>query len=442
MRCLAFLLAVLAPSASLAFVRSPHQTTSILLDAAARDRFAPEKLVLWYKQNVTSAELPIHRFERTASSVAEVKEPCILTIDGIRYNLTGWAKAHPGGAKVLEKLNNRDATKAFEAAHHSSAAVEMLRKFALPDASSAAQRTIPPHRFPRWRAKLFTKEDSIGVHKYLGVFCLLHFGFRFTQMYFGDPSAGLGSRLGKGPSWIPVTCLFPHALLSLSSLIFHTVPKDRVVGKPMIWKEYRVHNIVFGLRSVIAAALCATSIHFRNKPDIRRAAVIGSCMLVLLSNLVADLGTKCLRSNQYESTTATMPYWDGCSVSTQKRFKVFYAYSQFMATLAIIAAVNPAWPLSVLLAIQLASLFMTLVRKGFLSARGYHLAYTASLIAPYFVGIRSMLITRSLEFPSMLVMAGILYLLRCRGVNKYLLWVPVVTARVLVGDHYLSWHEW
>jgi len=58
-----------------------------------------------------------------------------------------------------------------------------------------------------------------------------------------------------------------------------------------------------------------------------------------------------------------------------------------MATLACLAVSNPAWPLAVLLAIQLASLLMTLVRKGILSTRGYHYFYTASLVAPYFVAM-------------------------------------------------------
>jgi Fe2+ transport system protein B len=171
------------------------------------------------------------------------------------------AKAHPGGVAILQKFNDKDATKAFHAAHHSAAAVEMLKDFAvvkqhqqhheMVDATThennsdahSIQSSVLTHspsstktKIPRWKAKLFTKEDPIGVHKYLGVFVLLHFAFRFFQMLITDPSAGLGTRLGRGPSWIPVACLLPHGLLSLSSLIFHTVPKVRVVGKPMIWQ--------------------------------------------------------------------------------------------------------------------------------------------------------------------------------------------------------------
>lgn len=174
------------------------------------------------------------RFERVASKAANTQAPCIIEIDGMSYNLTAWAKAHPAGEKILLRFHGKDATKAFHAAGHSKKAYEMLKDFAV-QPSSVATTPAPAGDIPRWRKKLFTKEDPIGVHKYLGVYVLLHFIFRFGQMYVGDASCGLGTRLGKGPSVWPALCLVPHALLSLSSLIFHTVPRERVIGMPMIW---------------------------------------------------------------------------------------------------------------------------------------------------------------------------------------------------------------
>ena len=93
-----------------------------------------------------------------------------------------------------------------------------------------------------------------------------------------------------------------------------------------------------------------------------------------------------LREDASETTTETMPYWAGASPSTIRRFKGFYAYCQWMATLGCLANGNPLWPLCIALPIQLASLLMTLVRKGLLTARGYHLLYTASLCVPFVVG--------------------------------------------------------
>jgi cytochrome b involved in lipid metabolism len=410
---------------------------------------------------------PADRFHRQASQVKHIDQPCILTIHGQRYNMTAWANSHPGGVKVLERFHDKDATKAFEAAHHSPEAYAMLKDFLVVEneninsqhllmkeenattttttvaAAAAAFIPVPSSNNLSWprrfRKKLFTREDPIGVHKYLGIFCLLNFIGRFSQMYFGDPAAGLGLR---GHPWFSMACLLPHALLSLSSLIFHTVPQERVVGKPMIWKEYRIHNILFGVRSVLTAFIASMAIKLHNTPTVRTMAVLASGACVLLANWGADQATEKLRANEVESTTATMPYWEGCSLDTQKKFKSFYAYSQFMATLACLACGNPAWPLAVLIAIQLASLLMTLVRKGLLSARGYHYGYTASLVMPYFVGFRTMFYTQTWEFPFMLVLGYAMYQLRRRGVSKYALWIPVILGRLLVGDKFINYSAW
>lgn len=256
-------------------------------------------------------------------------------------------------------------------------------------------------------------------------------------MYFGDVSAGFGSRGGKGVGIIAPLCLIPHVILSLSSLIFHTVPQERVVGKPMIWKEYRIHNIAFALRSALATYLGWVSIATGHK--LRRFCVITASLSILATNLVADQGTKRLRAQESESTTATMPYWDGCRVETQKRFKQFYAYCQFMATLACMSLANPAWGLAVMLPIQLASLLMTLVRKGILSSKGYHVGYTLSLCMPFFVGFRSVGV---LQFSHYMAFGWVLYQLRRKGVNKYALWTPVVVLRIVYGDKFIDYQRW
>jgi len=395
---------------------------------------------------------PEDRFHRTASNQASIETPAILTIHGKQYNMTAWANSHPGGAAVLKKFDGKDATLAFEKSGHSKYAYDLLQKFEIPavpaSPSSAKNKFVevfPEKAVPLWRQKLFTKEDPIGVHKFLGVFVLLHFAYRITRMLFADPSAGLGTNLGiqSRANIFPIVCVLPHGLLSLSSLIFQTVPRERVVGKPMIWQEFRAHNITFGLRSVICCILAWSSLYFKQSSIVRRIAVVGSGLTILASNAIADEATKRLRENNLESTTATMPYWEGCSLETQKRFKHFYAYSQFMATLACLAVGNPAWPLSVLLAIQLASLLMTLVRKSLISARTYHLYYTAALVVPYLVAIRDMWFMKNIwEIPGLFALGGVLYQLRRRGIDKFALWVPVVVARIAVGDRYLSWNVW
>ena len=253
----------------------------------------------------TSSSSPLDRFNRQASQDRHVDEPCILTIHHKRYNMTAWANSHPGGAKILLRFHDRNATKAFEAAHHSDEAYAMLRHFEVKEEENGVGDAVVPDGSPRtlsWRRrarkKLFTKEDPIGFHKYLGIFCLLNFIGRYTQMYFGDPAAGLGTR---GHPWFSMACLIPHAMLSLSSLIFHTVPKERVSLIPTIWQEYRAHNIIFGVRSVLTAMIAALAITAGNTPTVRSLAVLASGACVLLANWGADEATDKLRAVEVES---------------------------------------------------------------------------------------------------------------------------------------------
>jgi hypothetical protein len=262
-------------------------------------------------------------------------------------------------------------------------------------------------------------------------------------MLFRDWSCGLGNRMDKGSTSVAALYLLPHAVLRLSSLIFESVPRERVIGKPMIWQEFRLHNILFGLRSIITTWLAWASIVFQHRQPWRLVAVTTSCVVTLVSMYLADVVSQHWCPAPLESTTATMPYWDGCSVETQKRFKTFYAFSQFQATATCMAVGNPAWTLSLLLPIQTASLFMTLVRKGLLSSRGYHYWYSLTLALPYAVGLRSICKMQNIDFPLFLGVSWLLFSLRRRGVNKYLLWVPFAIGRICVGDlllHYTTIH--
>ncbi len=109
-----------------------------------------------------------------------------------------------------------------------------------------------------------------------------------------------------------------------------------------------------------------------------------------------------------------------------------------MATAACLVTLNPAWPFLVLLPIQFASLLMTLVRKGYLTAKGYHVGYTISLSLPYFSILRSFLCTRVMEIPVLTFLAYLLFQLRRRGFNKYILWGSAALMRVAVGDELLN----
>lgn len=250
-----------------------------------------------------------------------------------------WAKAHPGGPNILLRLNGKNATNAFISSGHSENALNMLEHFIIHDQH---QLSVTPSvnevydspllddtstgliTLKRIRNKLFTKEDP-GIHKYCGVFVLLHFAYRFYQSYFGDPFGGFG----KDSSMKVLLCLVPHITLSLSSVIFRTVPKERVVGKPMIWREFRAHNIIFAMRSIICTCFAWQAMHYQR---LRKLSMVFCALTILVANSAADYATAKLRVDENESTTATMPYWPGCSIATQRRFKSFYACKALMTT--------------------------------------------------------------------------------------------------------------
>ena len=164
----------------------------------------------------------------------------VVKIDGHDVDVTEYAREHPGGAAVLRKFHGRDASRAFHAAKHSKAALDRMKALQ-PDAKAK-----PVSR----ASKLFTAEDRSQVHKVLGLWCLGHYVVRIHRgIWSADPTGGLAG-LGAVP-W-----LVPHALLSLSSIKFH-VPRERIAKKPMIWQEFRMHNIIFALRSFVCAALAS-----------------------------------------------------------------------------------------------------------------------------------------------------------------------------------------
>jgi len=279
--------------------------------------------------------------------------------------------------------------------------------------------------------KFFTREDRFQIHKVLGVYVLLHYIYRHFRVFAGHPTAGFDG------SWASFLTVVPHALLSSSSFIFH-VPRERVADRPMIWQEFRGHNVTFALRSALSFFLMWFAAHAqavgagaRVVQALQGLAVCGSAAAAVASMRIADAITRNLRADSRESTTATMPYWEGCSEQTQRYFKAFYTYAQVMATAGCLAALNPCWPFVIMFPIQLASLLMTCVRKGALSTKGYHLIYAGSLAVPFFVGMAS----APRLFPLLVVLGTLLYLARCRlprGTTgaKYILWAPVATARV------------
>jgi hypothetical protein len=255
------------------------------------------------------------------------------------------------------------------------------------------------------RKRLFTAEDASGVHKCLG-------GLHLVYFYVVRPA-----RL-ESPGLVWCAAL---SALSLSSLKFH-VPLSNPRGTPTISRLFRLHSIVFALRG----AACAAA----NELLSRERALAVRLAAVFVAAALADAATflTAQRSGDGEwKTTRSMPYGESIGERQQRLHKLGYAYAQFGAlAMCAHASEKPQAPLDTLAAIQGAAFLQTLVRKGLLSARGYHALYSLQLLYV-------MLLNLSVDAVALSAFAlgTVAFALRLAGLNKYA--VLVVAALWAAG---------
>jgi len=218
-----------------------------------------------------------------------------------------------------------------------------------------------------WVRKLFTKEDPNYYHKWLGLACVLSFGYRYYCLV-------VKASLGLGNDWFSWFTIATHLLLSTSSLIFHVL-KKRIINRPMvIWEEYRLHAIVFTLRSCSVFAYGA----------LRPSALAGSVWepaalygLVMMHHMAADAVTARYGSRSY----TTVRIQDKSTLLATAALR-FYSYYQFAA---IAAHLTPSDQLAdmgfnTLVAIQSSAFLMTLYRKGLVAYYTHAIVYSACLV--------------------------------------------------------------
>ena len=129
--------------------------------------------------------------------------------------------------------------------------------------------------------KLVTKEDPLYLHKFLGIIALLNYTYRYYLLFWYG-SMFLATR------WDLIIVAL-HGCLSLSSLIFH-IPRKRHAKLPMIYPEFRLHSIAFGLRSVIC---CFLNYYYADGVGMKILTCFGT-MLVALSFCFFDKETSLL----------------------------------------------------------------------------------------------------------------------------------------------------
>jgi hypothetical protein len=211
--------------------------------------------------------------------------------------------------------------------------------------------------------KLVTKEDIYHLHKTLGICTLLHFGYRFYLFLIH----GTFCFYKREDMYL----IGLHGLLSTSSLIFH-ISKIRNHSGPMIYPEFRMHSIIFTLRSVLC---CYISYFYRDNNTL--FPIILKIATAILTMLSADYATIKLRESKTLTPMRNISFGNNIDNELQVKIKMMYSTAQVYATLYMLkntdTAFLPLW------AIQIAALLMTMVRKNIIKPKIWHVLYTLSL---------------------------------------------------------------
>lgn len=270
--------------------------------------------------------------------------------------------------------------------------------------------------------RLLTKEDSFHFHKTLGLICLLHYIYRFTEWY-----GYRGIYLGDTPELVLATIAL-HMALSASSFIFR-IPQNRVKAAPMIWPEFRAHSVLFAWRSLLTMAIMVSV-----QGPIAEVARIAIAMGTLIAADVASNHYKRL-DNKLGTTMRGMPPPAGVSQTFMAWLNFYYSFSQVLATLTILYVPDLGSVFWLLLPIQLAAFLMTLVRKSIITAAGWHWWYAVSLLVNYMYGVTCSGVCRMhpLEHAGFWASAFVFSAARFGfRANKYALWAVIIAARIVL----------
>lgn len=257
---------------------------------------------------------------------------------------------------------------------------------------------------------LGNREDSIHIHKFLGISCLIHYIYRFYEWKNMSFTNDINT----------LALILLHTLLSISSLIFH-IPYIRNPVSPMIYPEFRAHSIIFALRSLVTMFIHWYGIYSKVP---RIVTVIGTIA-------AADVATKFYTPQG--STMRSMPFPKWIPESLRKVWNLFYSICQIFATLECLMRYSMSNAFMVLFPIQLAAFLMTCVRKGIITNQGWHIYYTLSLLTTmtYSLTCEKSFTPKDLIFYNSSVVSFII-LRFYFSISKYILWGGILVLYSLI----------
>lgn len=261
----------------------------------------------------------------------------------------------------------------------------------------------------QWLHKLFTREDKHFVHKFFGFLSLASFIYRYCVVL---PLTGNLGFTGSVFDWVTLTL---HLGLSVSSLIFHVLA-HRILGRPMVmYEEYRLHAIVFTLRSVLMSVYGFMG-PFSGDWDSPLEMFIGLGIVAAHHIVVDEItrrhgtpGVTAVRVDEKERSKYTF---------LTKVAQYMYSYYQIAAIVSHLLHNKQVNDLgfNTLIAIQSSTFLFTLNRKGLISEYVHGVIYSACLFASSYV----MFIHAA---PGFLLKSLLVYIARINfRMNKYIIW--------------------
>lgn len=253
--------------------------------------------------------------------------------------------------------------------------------------------------------KLVTKEDPYHIHKTLGTICLVNYGYRYYLLL----TRGTMDLNNSTSAYLVVA----HAALSCTSMIYR-IPKIRNKTGPMIYPEYRIHSILFALRS----AVCFFLTYYHCSIVYRFAACYATMVL-------ADIATSRYNTDTDSTTIRNMPFDNQIAEEDRHQITQMQSSHQIAATLFMLGNLDSCF--SPMFAIQIAAFLMTLVRKNIIHPTMWHLLYNLSLWVNVFC-YNSLPIRYVIMHP---VLCQLFYLWRFSGDRS----VP----KLFIGNKYVGW---
>jgi cytochrome b involved in lipid metabolism len=338
-------------------------------------------------------------------TVAEMKSHSLpgdiwVAVDGMVCDVSEFTANHPGGADVLLQHAGQDVSEQFAEVGHSAFAVELVKgrmvgvltgsdekpgDGAEGQEEPGALRAFARNVFPSQVLSLFTKEDPLQIHKILGVSVVVHYLVRFViviqgyWLLYSFPPGSADPMLFSG-DWFSLASGWWCVLLQLSSFQF-ILPRNRVVGRPMLWQEWRAHNLIFVLRSLAGFTCGWYKMRYGAQSHMEQVLLSVLMFIAVYVQLYAtDVASRNLRDSKHESLTASWPLWEGCPAPLERFIKFYYSIGINQLTYIVLQTASSELPsmyvnFAGVVILQSDSFMMTLVRKNIISTASFHAFY-------------------------------------------------------------------